>query len=393
VTTTFPSEPLRTLPDAHRLVLDFLRAQPELVDLVEDRIYTVVPNERRYPLLLVQQIGSSPLALRPWWAEQTDIQLAAYGATDRHARQVCELARSLCMTRLIGSDYEQGVVSWVSTLNLVALADDVLVASTGRALPRWVTTVTVTAHPHPAEAAPTPQVWPLVYPQFVDPQGDNLTPGISDIGGTSNVWTVDAEPPALADLDAFFAFLTEHGVGFAPDVLPEVTAIEFDSGLPGATSTVRVEPPTSAQSFTLRHGLPGWDLDPRAFAEGTYTCNVRALDAAGAVVAEGEASYEVVGPLIVYVSQRQFGIGAGPSDVFLRAWVGAGAVELFLDGAPLPIIGTEVDPTNGTVQLNVSIDPDARPPGTAALTLSVDGSLSLPESIEFIAAGNVTSRT
>ena len=142
------AEPLRQLPDALAIVSRFLRAQPELAAEVADRVYTVLPGERAYPLLLVQQIGSNPLVDRPWWAEVSDVQLAAYGTTDRVARHVCELARSLCMVRLVGS-HPLGVVAYVTTLNLVSRPDDALVAKSGRALPRWITTVTVTCHPHP----------------------------------------------------------------------------------------------------------------------------------------------------------------------------------------------------------------------------------------------------
>lgn len=144
-----PAEPTVYLPDALHLVYSFLAAQADLALLVDNRVYTVMPNERSYPLLWVAQIGSSPVTVRPWWGEQTDIQLAAYGTTDRVARQVCECARSLCVTQLIG-DHAEGVVSWVDTLNLLGQPDDALVAKTGRPLPRWVTTVTVTCHPHPA---------------------------------------------------------------------------------------------------------------------------------------------------------------------------------------------------------------------------------------------------
>jgi Protein of unknown function (DUF3168) len=148
---TRPTEPVRYLPDVLHLVYAFLAAQPDLTALVADRIYTVLPNERRYPLLWLSQVGSSPLTSRPWWGERTDLQLAAYGTTDRVARKVCECARSLCVCALIG-DHAEGVVSWVDTLNLNALPDDALVASTGRAIPRWITTVTVTAHPLPVPA-------------------------------------------------------------------------------------------------------------------------------------------------------------------------------------------------------------------------------------------------
>ena len=146
--SAYPAEPLRALPDALGLVTGFLRAQPELIAEVGDRVYTVLPGDRSYPLLWVSQIGSNPLVSRPWWAELTDLQVAAYGTTDRVARRVCELARSLCMTRLVGS-HPEGVVAYVTTLNLVARPDDALVAKTGRALPRWITTVTVTCHPEP----------------------------------------------------------------------------------------------------------------------------------------------------------------------------------------------------------------------------------------------------
>jgi hypothetical protein len=146
--STQPRDPFRLLPDALHLVYAFLAGRSELTALVGDRIYTVMPGERRYPLLWISQVGSNPITVRPWWGERTDVQLAAYGTTDRTARTVCDTARSLCVTQLVG-DHAEGVVSWVDTLNLTAQPDDALVASTGRALPRWVTTVTVTCHPYP----------------------------------------------------------------------------------------------------------------------------------------------------------------------------------------------------------------------------------------------------
>ena len=150
------SEPvaLRLLPDALHITYAFLATQPELVDLVDDRVYTVLPTKsRRFPFLWLYQVGSTLVTPRPWWAERSDIQLAAYAATDRQARQVCDTARALCMQRLVGN-HPDGVVAYVTAINLSPVPDDSLVSSTGRALPRWVTTVTVTAHPLPQPPQP-----------------------------------------------------------------------------------------------------------------------------------------------------------------------------------------------------------------------------------------------
>ena len=139
--------PLVQLPDAVQLVTDFLRAQPEL-SAVGPRVYSILPAERTYPLVLCTQVADLPLIQRPWWATQVDLQMSAYDLTANASRALLELCRGLCAARLIGA-HTEGTVAWVQFANTAYLPDPGVVTPGGRPLSRWVTTMTVTVHPNP----------------------------------------------------------------------------------------------------------------------------------------------------------------------------------------------------------------------------------------------------
>jgi hypothetical protein len=134
------------LPDVVQMVTNFLRAQTELTQLVGSRIYSILPGDRTYPLLVVTQVADLPMMTRPWWGVQTDLQLQGYDLASNTARHVVEVTRSLLAQRSMTA-HAEGSISWVTFANLAIVPDTSVLTTSGRPIPRWITTATVTAHP------------------------------------------------------------------------------------------------------------------------------------------------------------------------------------------------------------------------------------------------------
>lgn len=89
---------LTLLPSAEREVSALLRAQPEVIAAVGDRVWTVLPNNLVYPLILVQLINSSPLWMKPYWIDEALLQLSVYADSKPIAAQIAEIARATAAT-------------------------------------------------------------------------------------------------------------------------------------------------------------------------------------------------------------------------------------------------------------------------------------------------------
>lgn len=100
------------LPDIEALVSRFLREQDEIVDLVDDRVYTALPSSPQWPLLRVQRVAGAPIGSRPLHLDAPVVQLDAYGGQKAAARQLIETARAVVAARLEGT-HDLGVVSGV----------------------------------------------------------------------------------------------------------------------------------------------------------------------------------------------------------------------------------------------------------------------------------------
>lgn len=144
---------LTVLPDATRLVCDFLRAAPEVTAVVADRVFTELPADKTFPLVLVRRILSTPLATRPWWAETVTLDVNVYGGRTTEAHQLAQVIRSLMAGQLSGN-HPQGTVCGVTVLSMVDAPDpDVPPLSDGRPRRRVVCSVAVTVHPVPEARA------------------------------------------------------------------------------------------------------------------------------------------------------------------------------------------------------------------------------------------------
>jgi hypothetical protein len=129
--------------DTERLLSGWLRAQPEIVALVEDRVYTENPNRAVFPLLKINQIAGNPVFSRPLYLDESLIQLDAYGGPKVQARQLIDTTRELLAERFVGHHVDIGVVTAVNFGDLTYLPDD----GYAPPKPRWIALASIYTHP------------------------------------------------------------------------------------------------------------------------------------------------------------------------------------------------------------------------------------------------------
>lgn len=131
-------------PNIEALVSAFLRDQEEMIDLVDDHVYTAIPKpktgETLYPLVRVTMLIDTP-AGAPLWAVASDVQIEAFGGSKIDAWRIASTARALLDQRLVGT-YPEGVVNGVTNGAMLDLPDE----SFSPAKPRYLFTSTVHAH-------------------------------------------------------------------------------------------------------------------------------------------------------------------------------------------------------------------------------------------------------
>jgi hypothetical protein len=129
--------------DTERLLSSWLRTQPEIVALVEDRVYTENPNRAVFPLLKLNQIAGNPVFSRPLYLDESLIQLDAYGGPKVQARLIIDTTRELLAERFPGDHPGVGVVTGVNFGDLTYLPDD----GYAPPKPRWIALASIYTHP------------------------------------------------------------------------------------------------------------------------------------------------------------------------------------------------------------------------------------------------------
>lgn len=146
---------LSPLPDVERMVSAYLRGRPEVAALVEDRVYTVIPQGARFPLIRLWRFGGIPALASPLVLDTANLQVDAYGGPKSLAWQVLSTARAVLSDGLVG-DYGEGVIYGADFGTARYLPDD----SFDPPKPRYLAEVTVYARapytdaPAPARAGP-----------------------------------------------------------------------------------------------------------------------------------------------------------------------------------------------------------------------------------------------
>lgn len=128
--------------DVERLLSAFLRAQPAMTALVDDRVVTEVPNRAVFPFLRLTQIAGSPVYSRPLWFDEALIQLDSFGGPKVIARQIIDVARDAMATTFLGTHDGVGVVTSVRFGDLSYLPDDLF----DPPKPRYVALASIYTH-------------------------------------------------------------------------------------------------------------------------------------------------------------------------------------------------------------------------------------------------------
>lgn len=135
-----------TVPDVdvEGLLSSFLRNEPEVTDLVGTRIYTDMPHNRVYPLVLIQRTGGKPQG--GFTLSEAQVRLDLYNDGHLSAQGLASVVVGVLTSRLPGS-HDLGCVSAFTAASKRYEPDPEAADRQGHARPRYVIEATVYCHP------------------------------------------------------------------------------------------------------------------------------------------------------------------------------------------------------------------------------------------------------
>jgi hypothetical protein len=143
-------------PNVEAIVVQFLRDQPELSDIVGERIYTTLPTACEFPAIRVTLFYERSVTDIPHWVTAHDIQVDSFGGPKTTAWEAAETARACLSQRFIGEHgytvgarTVSGTVTDVRCWGLRDLPD----TEWEPAKPRFMFTATITVHPSTGNAS------------------------------------------------------------------------------------------------------------------------------------------------------------------------------------------------------------------------------------------------
>ena len=134
------------LVDVEQLLTNFLRAQPEVTAVVADRVYTDLPHQRAYPMVVITRIGGQHLINRPQWLDEALVQFDVLGGTHKQAFALMSSCLGLLVERGIRA-HPEGCVTGVTSDSIAYNPEEDFVDGQGHSRPRYTTTVNVLVHP------------------------------------------------------------------------------------------------------------------------------------------------------------------------------------------------------------------------------------------------------
>jgi hypothetical protein len=133
--------------DVEAMVSTFLREQTEVTDLCGDRVYTDLPHDRVYPLVLITRIGGGFIINAPFlWLQQASIQLDTFGGTHKQAHRLMEACLSTMVIRMV-TQRPEGCCTGVVVDDIAYNPEIDFIDDLGHARPRFTTSASVLAHP------------------------------------------------------------------------------------------------------------------------------------------------------------------------------------------------------------------------------------------------------
>ena len=100
------SDDLVILPDWLAAMSEWLRDQPEVVDLVDDRVYTVMPRQKVFPLVVVTQVTDPAATTFAHWAVRALFQFDVWGGPQSATWTIAETIRALLSQRFAGNAWD-----------------------------------------------------------------------------------------------------------------------------------------------------------------------------------------------------------------------------------------------------------------------------------------------
>lgn len=134
---------VHVLPDIERLVIEWALEVDALTDLVDDRIYSAVPNSPTFPLIRVMRWGGVP-PQRLHWLDQASLQIDVWGGRKAEASEVARTFAAHIANTLVGT-HTLGVVTAVEVGGPRWEPD----ASYTNAKPRYIVEASIWFHPSP----------------------------------------------------------------------------------------------------------------------------------------------------------------------------------------------------------------------------------------------------
>lgn len=129
------------IPDIERELSAYLRADPAVAALVDDRVYTIVPANPTFPLVALTRYGGAPVSPHILHADAAAIQLDCYADRKAEAQTLAETVRE-ALAAMPGV-HGTAVVTAVRFGRLQYLPDGTF----DPAKPRYIVDVTIHHHP------------------------------------------------------------------------------------------------------------------------------------------------------------------------------------------------------------------------------------------------------
>ena len=135
------------LPNTAALISAFLRDQDEVADLVGDRVYTVLPNNKTFPMVRVTRVGGSAGTRFAHWLDAPLFQVDVWATTAAPAFDLTEICRAALVQRFSGTYHFAGVSGVVTSVEAGGMSEGFDPDDPGKARDRF--DVVVMAHPAP----------------------------------------------------------------------------------------------------------------------------------------------------------------------------------------------------------------------------------------------------
>lgn len=119
---------MASVPDAKKMVIDWLLADSGVRAIASTRVYSVIPavkkgaSDNRFPLVRVVRVGGAPMT-RPLYIDRPHLQIDCFGGPEKTTWELAE-AVMVRMDAMPGSHHStEGVVSAVVLLNVGDMPD------------------------------------------------------------------------------------------------------------------------------------------------------------------------------------------------------------------------------------------------------------------------------